>query len=227
MVLLRTLLFSLFCLGIFTVGHCQKSGQAGFLKKNIYLDENDKEISKAKFKKNIDYAYNIDIKAVTDSIIINKLYIRNRFGKVESPSHLATLHTKINESLGIEMDYSVDIAFGYFPELSNCDRTYSTHEFYLKEPRFNLYNIPYYAVLDPEAGNPDYTFPYQVDNKNVFRTFFPEVVTCNYWIVLRPDGSFRTFKGEGGPGIFSELEKWNKKFIKEVLEGRRFPGQTR
>jgi len=217
MLLLRTLLFSLFCLGIFTVANCQK---------NIYLDENDKKISKARFKKKIDYAYNIDIKTVTDSIIINKLYIRNRFGKVESPSHLAALHSKINESLGGELDYSQDIAFGYFPELGNCRGRYSGHKFYLNEKRFNNYKIPYYAILDPESKNPDYKFPYRVDEKKVFQTIFPEVVICDYWIVLRPDGSFRTFKGEGGPGIFSELQEWNKKFINKVLKGRTFPGQT-
>ena len=203
--------------------HCQKVKK---VKNKLFLDEDNLEISKLRFKSKINYAYNIDIVAPTDSVIYHKLYVRNRFGKIESPAHLSSLRSKISESLGVEIDFSQDVGFGYFPELAKCSQILGGHSFYLNEPRFNKFDIPYYAVLDPEAGEQVYPYPYHFDTQHVFRDFFPEAVDCELWIVLRPDGSFRTFIGEGGPAIFSYLGKWNKRFIEKAMHSKDvFPDQ--
>lgn len=217
MVLLRTLLFSVFCFGLFTVAHCQKSDK-GKLKK-VYLDEDNVQISRVKFKRKIDYAYNIDTRVYTDSILYNKLYVRNSFGKIGSPTDLATFRSELRASLGSEIDFSQDVALGYFPESVSCIGKYSSHKFYLNELRFNQYDIPYYAVLDPEAENPEYLFQYYVDSKHIIKTYFPNAVSCDFWIVLRPDGSYRTYMGEGGPFIFSELQEWDEEFIHNAEKG--------
>lgn len=219
----RIALLAIFCFYGFFMGHSQTKTA----KQHVYWDEDNNEISKIKFKLKIDYSYNVDVTIPTDSIIYHKLYVRNRFGKIESPAHLSSLRSQIQKSLGIEIDFSKDVGFGYFPELNTCTREYDGHAFYLVEPRFNEYKIPYFAVIDPEAGDKDYPFPFSVDTNHVFRDFFPEAVLCELWIVFRPDGSFRTFIGEGGPAIFDHLKKeWTPKYIKKAMHSKDvFPNQ--
>ncbi len=176
-VLLRTLLFSIFCFGLFTVAHCQKSDK-GRIKK-VYLDKENNEITKAKFKLKTNYAVNLDINLTTDSVGLYKLYTRQRFGEI-NPQKLTAVQSEIKNSLQKDIDFSKDIAFGYFPELPKCNKEFSGYSFYLNEPRFNDYNIPYYAVLSPKSPKEQYTFPHYVDTTNIFEKIFAdELVVCN------------------------------------------------
>ena len=222
MSVLRAFFFLLFSFTLVTISHSQEvkkvKNDSKKVIKTLYLDEDNIEISKKEFKKRIDYRVNLDYTITTDSQIIHKLFRRQRFGKIEA-NELAVVQSGIENSLGTDIDFSQNIAFGYFPEMSKCYKEYSGHLFYLNEPRFNKYNIPYYAVLSPKAKVDKYLFPFHVDKSELFEQIFAEeLACCEIWMLLKPNGQFRVYLGEGGPFIFSEIVAWDDKYIKKAMK---------
>ena len=118
-------------------------------------------------------------------------------------------------SLKSELDFSTDLCIGYF--IDDDTRKDNCIEFYLTKKRFDFRKkLNYIRVLQKEYDIVEEEPSYLIDQNDVFLNHFcTEGISCDNWMVLRPNGDYRIYYAEGGSYIFDELKKeWNSAFQK-------------
>ncbi len=186
-------------------------------KRRVYYDVEGNRISKRKFAALADYYYVIDRNIEYETYYESRLFCRQKFGQLSS-AEFSDFLVDIESSTGLKMDGTKPIMIGFFQELSpseNCTLFYhAAHWAKLKKRRKHNY----YSIANNKIQFDEQVLECNYDSLGLLTNlFFNEYVTCSNWLVIKPDGSYRIFYGEGGPEIFDtkELAEWDEDFIKQ------------
>jgi len=189
---------------------------------HYYFDCEGNVISKNTYKSLMDpvdaFAYCLPMTIKNDTAIISTWTYREYFEKLDAGS-LEIVQKYLQELVSYPLDFTKDVAIAYFKKFKNKDCA----EFYLNTPRFNKYKnaSQYIAFIKKGQDVGKVAYPYYVDELGLMEDelFFKLDMACSHWMVLKPDGNYRLYFGEGGPIMFMDEmdEKWDKKFIKNRL----------
>lgn len=191
-------------------------------KKRLYYDAEGTEVTPKDFATMVDYAFVIDRNLEYDTYYESRLFYRDRFGKL-STTRLNNFIANLEASTGLDIDSTVPIKIGYFHEDEPSERcTFFYHSEHwanlLKRWQYNYFSIANNKVIFEEQVS-----PCSHDSLRVMeRLFFNQKIACGNWMVVKPDGSYRIFYGEGGPMIFEEKElvEWDEAFIEHKTKRR-------
>jgi len=185
---------------------------------HLYFNEEDTKITREEFQDQLDYSFNLFNTIKYDSIIISKLYPRQRFGRLDE-TKLSRIQSQMMKATATEINFESDLCIGFFYNRSWADD--DCINFYLTDKNFNnLIKENYIRVIDKEIETSKNQFRYIIDKDNFFRsTFFREDITCDNWLAIRPNGDYRTYYGEGGYSICKEFDKvWDDDYINSYFE---------
>ncbi len=182
-----------------------------------YYDVEGNRISRRKFAAQADYYYVIDRNIEYETYYESRLFCRQKFGQLSSAEFIDFL-VDIETSTGLKIDGTKPIMIGFFQELSpseNCTLFYhAAHWAKLKK----RHKHTYYSIANNKIQFDEQVLDCSYDSLGLLTNlFFDEYVTCSNWLVIKPDGSYRIFYGEGGLEIFQMKEMvvdWDEKFIR-------------
>ena len=193
-----------------------KSGVAN--KPHLYYNTDGEEITQAQLKALVDYRFNIFNTMEYEDKVVSKLHTREKFGKF-TIAEFKMFKSELESSLNIKLE-DADYCIGYFHS-DEKDRRKDCTEFYLSNKRWNDDNIKdkhnFIRATAQMHDDIEDTYKYIVDKDKVLeKWFFKDYISCNSWVVFRPNGVYRVYHGEGGIIIADDLDQeWDKKFIKK------------
>lgn len=184
-----------------------------------YYNELGEEITKEEYNEQLDYRYNLNTIQRYDTLIVSRLYPRERFGRLRGQK-LIDLQNMLQASVGQKIDFSEDICIGFFTSESYAKE--DCKYFYLFDKRFNrmFRKINYIRVVDEEVVSEKEHYNYLLDKDDFFKKmFFKNEVTCDNWFAIRPNGDYRTFIGDGGANICYDFNKeWTDEYIEKYIK---------
>jgi len=202
---------------------CVSAFAFGQKKKEYYLDENFKVISKADFTKRVDHSVNLDHYTENDTAVFGKLVTRETYGKLDNKTidnlrgYLARLASKsidtgkiilIHYYSGLDHEYTPRSDFDWERYLEKYKKKYKKtadpEEYWIYKDKENLK-----SVLFPNA-------PWLHDSDRlVENTFFPYHFNYGSFVIIHPNGNFYSYFGEHGlKQILERLEEFSSKYGK-------------
>lgn len=178
---------------------CNSFGQT----KEIYLNDDLKNISKSEFNDQTNKEYTYNLKFDLDTLIVNVKVLRFKKGKISSQK-LDSIKTYLSESSGKEINENGIIIINYFPGLDLCNSgAGSTHLLqkynrYLKKIN-KTKNVSNFFVYKSIEGTQKYgrKIEWIYDLGNIIeKTFFPIHYHCGSFALIDENGNYYMNKGE-------------------------------
>lgn len=191
------------------------------IKKEYYLDENWKVISKQEFLKNIDHAKNIDYYTENDTAIFGKIIVRENFGKIDDAILIKVRQFLENES-GLKTDPAKKIVINFYhgndeeipaPERSRGNR-YDRD--YLK--KLNKITPVNQFWVYKDTTNLRYNHGKKLQwhhDKDLLieKTFFPYYFKYGSFVIIDSEGNYYSFFGEyGKTTVWEGMKKFIAKY---------------
>lgn len=188
------------------------------VKKEYFLDENSKHISKGEFYRRVNHEYNLDVVIKNDSIIINKLFQRKITDNL-SNEKLTDLRNYLAEISGTAIDKNKTIIINYYSGLDGKEPAGS-------KSTWNIYYKKYTKTLQ-KLDNVQQFWVYKYDENLehhhkdrinwlfdksglIEKTFFPYHFNVGSFTIISPNGKYQSYYGEYGYNhVFESLKELN------------------
>lgn len=170
------------------------------LKKEFYLDENNKPILLAEFKGKVSLSnkYSYTVVSETDSTLIAKLIFREQTGVLQ-PTERDAVVKALQQLTGREFKASQTIIINYFyrepvKNQAPCIDHYASDK---KYQRYIAKHDNYAQFFITEKGfNYNRQFVYEDANEAIRNLLFKDVVHCGNYIIIKPNGHYYKRVGE-------------------------------
>ena len=182
--------------------------------KEIYLNDDLIDISKAEFDKKTDRQLYFDLRFESDTLIVNVKVDRFKKGTI-SKTQLDAIRTQLSAARHQKIKEHTILVINYYPGLDRCNSTglkyyrNEHYERYIKRiKRFK--NVNQFFVYKSPEGTRDYGdkvkwFP---DNSAIIEdTFFPIHYPCGSYVLIDSKGNYYIEKGEYSTDTIIDLLK--------------------
>jgi len=170
------------------------------LKKEYYIDENNKPILLAEFKGKVSLnkKYSYTVVSETDSTLIAKIIFTEQIGVLQLGEREAAIKA-LQQLTGRTVDASQTIIINYFyrepvKNQAPCIDHYTADKKYL---RFISKHADYSQFFITEKGfNYNNKSVYEDISEAIRNLLFKDVVHCGNYIIIKPDGQYYKRVGE-------------------------------